>query len=913
MRNYHSILSIGFFVLLIGSYAVMGASTASPFPTINASINKPVSVLDTYTETLNDEFYVMSVTTGTGSQINPPDPALAQLYLLSPLRWLDNGDYQLVFSVMDANANGRNASFLFKVNGTGQRITMVEPAGAGTNNPNASIVIESELPSVCRWAYSNLPITSNSSFAAMKPFTNPINQIARQHTLTNAYTAFGVTPAENQVVRLSVTCSDGSHLSARVFDLTFLTFEPTLFVSSQPNPITDPSSPHGTITIRSDQEIWCTIDDVPLRSSKNANSYAASVSASISGNPASNATSQILNIMCENRAGLHSTTTYTQLYDYSEPIAITLLSPLASLGTTYQLRFETSKYAACTATHGTSAVSLSTTDNRLFTASRTLNDGANLITVSCQGQFQPNPTVAKFNIVADAKKPNLNVTMKPPLSCGLSAVTFQLNGTDPLPGSGIANYTYSIVDKQNVVVVPSTTTAATEITEKNLALRNGTDYSIIANATDNAGYVSDTRTLLFRASGENEPACDAEDPITLLKKQQIPTGVNATVLCSDGKLPCADTYFLTLIAPSATCPSTFSSANQYSLKNSSGHAITTPSKVCWSVSDLSGRTAKGEEFVNLSARNASDAALCSDGVKGNGETDVDCGGLICEPLGKTCALGKTCSTNMNCASGLCSAGICTISTCTDGLKGGNETGVDCGGSCAACSGTAACVLDADCSIGLSCRRGACLDPADLPDVETPGTIDDPGYIDAPSGGGFLRWLLIGLGIVLILGGLGFVVAYQPGSTYQPPSAPPVTLWSDEPPPSVERDRAARAERQEAQTTSTTARAARERPRGERTATRVSRLINTFSSPEDLTSKETVTHEDIETAYKSFDMDTFKDVTKQLLDDNKVEKQHVAVALTDLAASGEEHDDIAALREEFGITPDEKPKKKRDAP
>jgi hypothetical protein len=45
-------------------------------------------------------------------------------------------------------------------------------------------------------------------------------------------------------------------------------------------------------------------------------------------------------------------------------------------------------------------------------------------------------------------------------------------------------------------------------------------------------------------------------------------------------------------------------------------------------------------------------------------------------------------------------------TCSDGLKNGDESDVDCGGSCVACAGGAACVVDADCAAG-SCALGIC--------------------------------------------------------------------------------------------------------------------------------------------------------------------------------------------------------------
>ena len=126
---------------------------------------------------------------------------------------------------------------------------------------------------------------------------------------------------------------------------------------------------------------------------------------------------------------------------------------------------------------------------------------------------------------------------------------------------------------------------------------------------------------------------------------------------------------------------------------------------------------------------------CTDGIKNGNETGIDCGGSC----PNACALPQDCgnsivnsgevcdSTNLNnatCSSvnlnftggtlscspsctsyntSLCTGrGGCIGSacdnlvvnpTCTDGIKNGNETGIDCGGSCAkACSATGPCVI-----------------------------------------------------------------------------------------------------------------------------------------------------------------------------------------------------------------------------
>ena len=74
---------------------------------------------------------------------------------------------------------------------------------------------------------------------------------------------------------------------------------------------------------------------------------------------------------------------------------------------------------------------------------------------------------------------------------------------------------------------------------------------------------------------------------------------------------------------------------------------------------------------------------CTDGIKNNDETDIDCGG----PCGK-CNNNKSCSSSSDCQSNYCSPNkICTIPTCNDGILNGDEKGVDCFGSCSPCNST----------------------------------------------------------------------------------------------------------------------------------------------------------------------------------------------------------------------------------
>jgi hypothetical protein len=103
------------------------------------------------------------------------------------------------------------------------------------------------------------------------------------------------------------------------------------------------------------------------------------------------------------------------------------------------------------------------------------------------------------------------------------------------------------------------------------------------------------------------------------------------------------------------------------------------------------------------------APTCTDGIRNGNETDVDCGGGTCRPcdLDRVCRVAADCTT-LNCASGVCAA---ATSSCTDMILDGTETDIDCGGpSCAPCSDGRLCLVASDCLSQL-CSGGRCLTAA----------------------------------------------------------------------------------------------------------------------------------------------------------------------------------------------------------
>ena len=93
---------------------------------------------------------------------------------------------------------------------------------------------------------------------------------------------------------------------------------------------------------------------------------------------------------------------------------------------------------------------------------------------------------------------------------------------------------------------------------------------------------------------------------------------------------------------------------------------------------------------------------CSNNVKDGTETDVDCGGEC-----GGCDVKEVCAMNSDCTSNKCTALVCEQASCSDEIRNGKETDVDCGGSCSACTTGDSCSTNADCSSG-SCSESVCV-------------------------------------------------------------------------------------------------------------------------------------------------------------------------------------------------------------
>jgi hypothetical protein len=110
------------------------------------------------------------------------------------------------------------------------------------------------------------------------------------------------------------------------------------------------------------------------------------------------------------------------------------------------------------------------------------------------------------------------------------------------------------------------------------------------------------------------------------------------------------------------------------------------------------------------------SSLCHDGLVDGDETDVDCGGS-CFPCGfqQGCRMDADCSAvaaGCDQSLGGCAcdayAKICVASHCVDRWRDSSESDVDCGGECSPCGPGKICYSDSDCSATASgCDQCTC--------------------------------------------------------------------------------------------------------------------------------------------------------------------------------------------------------------
>lgn len=147
--------------------------------------------------------------------------------------------------------------------------------------------------------------------------------------------------------------------------------------------------------------------------------------------------------------------------------------------------------------------------------------------------------------------------------------------------------------------------------------------------------------------------------------------------------------------------------------------------------------AAGCVLILMSLTGCHGPGTCTDQLKNGNETGVDCGGGVCN----ACPNGERCGVDDDCQSKICGRSGCTWTRCADGILNGDETGIDCGGSCPGCRAGQKCGKDDDCDRDVLaghgrglCLQGVCTDSCK-------NGVRDFGETDVDCGGPCVDWEL----------------------------------------------------------------------------------------------------------------------------------------------------------------------------
>lgn len=137
---------------------------------------------------------------------------------------------------------------------------------------------------------------------------------------------------------------------------------------------------------------------------------------------------------------------------------------------------------------------------------------------------------------------------------------------------------------------------------------------------------------------------------------------------------------------------------------------------------------------------------CTSGIPEADETDKDCGGATCEP----CDDKLKCNDEADCKSKICTNGHCVVPTCSDGVKNQGESEVDCGAPCApakACGLGVHCNSEADCQSWIcSSTTAKCIaDTVVVPPADVIDDFEDGDFNVSPLGGRAGNWYPFGDG------------------------------------------------------------------------------------------------------------------------------------------------------------------------
>ncbi|MEM3585371.1 MAG: MopE-related protein [Candidatus Woesearchaeota archaeon] len=514
-------------------------------------------------------------------------------------------------------------------------------------------------------------------------------------------------------------------------------------------------------------------------------------------------------VRCTGLSGLESNASIKFTVNTSTPLKILIESPpltpssiLCTSSREFTLKVTTNKRAECFWNEGSKADY--SNSNKMqgsdysFYSAVTVPENMNSqdYIVYCQ-VGDSDYAEKKFTVRLDSADPVVSVDDSSGyagyqnISFSAEKLRVKISADDPEPSCGIAKYSYQVYDQNGISISENfTESGAPEdgyFYIEGLELKNNSVYYIYAWVTDYSGRVGFNKSDGVRINLSYNPC---EDGIKNGQETDVDCGGGFCIPCEGGKNCTINRDCKTGLCNITSKKCILPGCND-GVKNGNETDVDCGGNSCDPCPDgklCINNTDCNSKLCDNTTKRCIVNPHCTNHKKDSeyGETGVDCGGKECDPcpLGSSCILDSDCQKGLVCLNGFCSINTNTTNdTCSDETLNGDETDVDCGGSCTPCNEGKKCKVNKDCYGSLICEDDVCTSTCkdgkkdgDETDVDCGGSCAPctegkacEGDLDCESGNckdrrcapasGGSNLLLILLIVILIIGGGGLLYYY----------------------------------------------------------------------------------------------------------------------------------------------------------
>ena len=805
-----STIILALLLIQLASALDYGTVVTNPLPAITVDFSEPVSITSSKLMNLNtNKLYDVDITTRMPNETIRFKPS-------ESTGFLQNGLYSLQIHFMGAKSLQNNSNFItFNVTIQYMDINIIQPRLGIANHSGFNLTIETKRLAVCSYDLSPTTFTS-------KMWTFDQQTASTTHTLKNV--GAGITKPDlsddsgnydNYAKDIYLSCVEPTgKVSLTSFSIGYDTSVPSISLQASPKNVTDYLEARTNLSVNSNDKVICYYNgnkfsdfDENNAQDYSYNPYVIIDYDSVRNEPYPDKVQPHkfnYSITCINLAGLISKQeNYEVIVDFDETFDIVLLSPSQFTKLAYinfSVRTTMTTIDGCY--YGTTSPvnQMATSDHKnYYTILPNLPEGTHTYNVECHTNFGNNSKAFSFTV--DRTAPSKVDIKAENASCSFRVFNAEFNATDNR--SGIAEYNYSILHGTDVLKAGTAKSRIAAVSK----YEDGERYTLRVNAVDRAGNIGPAAEFGFTAlNATTNVVCDKKKPQGKATAVQQDDKTLVNVSCSDSESGCTSKFRYGVFVNNSvnkTCNLTTdeSYGNKIPLFQSS--------LFCYAVFDKNNNNYSRTEY--FTAKNYPD--YCSDRIKNEDETDVDCGGSCppCALPGKDCnedkdcdnakcfnstcqnpgcsdglqngdesdvdcgvtcpsmcAVGKKCSSNDYCVSRYCNLDlICEASSCTDGLQNGDESDKDCGSICPKCDDGKSCVVGEDCKSG-TCDSGICSSSTQTPAacissddcnyglICESGSCVEPTEIPTEEGRKLMPLIMLILGIVALGGGLGYL-------------------------------------------------------------------------------------------------------------------------------------------------------------